>query len=154
MEIVPLINRDGNLIGIQSRESRFGGVLCSRFQEFMPHFQRLRNGEVFGAWPPGTEPVKLTKSTASLAITRLAALQPSAREALFELDRGALVRLARNLDGPQLDSLSRYLTSLEKGPAQRILSAVAQSPARMAELSPPRVRDAIIASRDQRPPFP
>jgi hypothetical protein len=84
-----------------------------------------------------------------IAITRLAALQPSAREALFELDRGALVRLARNLEEPQLDSLSRYLTGLEKGPAQRILSAVAQSPARMAELSPARVRDAIIASRDQ-----
>ena len=84
-----------------------------------------------------------------LAITRLAALQPAARESLFELDSAALVRLARNLEESQLDSLSRYLTGLEKGPAQRILSAVAQAPARMAELSSPRVRDAIIASRDQ-----
>lgn len=84
-----------------------------------------------------------------LAITRLAALQPAARESLFELDGAALVRLARNLEESQLDSLSRYLTGLEKGPAQRILSAVAQAPGRMAELSSPRVRDAIIASRDQ-----
>jgi nitrogen regulatory protein PII-like uncharacterized protein len=84
-----------------------------------------------------------------LAITRLAALQPAARESLFELDSAALVRLARNLEESQLDSLSRYLTGLEKGPAQRILSAVAQAPARMAELSSPRVRDAIIVSRDQ-----
>jgi hypothetical protein len=84
-----------------------------------------------------------------LAITRLAALQPAARESLFELDSGALVRLARNLEESQLDSLSRYLTGLDKGPAQRILSAVAQAPARMAELASPRVRDAIIASRDQ-----
>jgi nitrogen regulatory protein PII-like uncharacterized protein len=84
-----------------------------------------------------------------LAITRLAALRPTARESLFELDSGALVRLARNLDEAQLDSLSRYLTGLEKGPAQRVLSAVAQAPARMAELASPRVRDAIIASRDQ-----
>lgn len=84
-----------------------------------------------------------------LAVTRLAALQPAAREALFELDSSALVRLARNLDEPQLDSLSRYLTGLEKGPAQRLLTAVAQTPARMAELSSPRVRDAIISSRDQ-----
>ena len=84
-----------------------------------------------------------------LAITRLAGLQPAARESLFELDSAALVRLARNLEESQLDSLSRYLTGLEKGPAQRILSAVAQAPARMAELSSPRVRDAIIASRDQ-----
>jgi hypothetical protein len=84
-----------------------------------------------------------------LAITRLAALQPAVRESLFELDSGALVRLARNLDETQLDSLSRYLTGLEKGPAQRVLSAVAQAPVRMAELASPRVRDAIIASRDQ-----
>jgi nitrogen regulatory protein PII-like uncharacterized protein len=84
-----------------------------------------------------------------LAITRLAALRPAARESLFELDSSALVRLARNLDETQLDSLSRYLTGLEKGPAQRILSAVAQSPARMTDLSSPRVREAIIASRDQ-----
>jgi hypothetical protein len=84
-----------------------------------------------------------------LALTRLASLQPPAREALFELDRGALVKLARSLDAPQLESLSRYLTGLEKSPAQRILGAVAQSPARMAELASPRVREAIIASRDQ-----
>ncbi len=76
-------------------------------------------------------------------------MQPAARESLFELDSAALVRLARNLEESQLDSLSRYLTGLEKGPAQRILSAVAQAPARMAELSSPRVREAIIASRDQ-----
>jgi nitrogen regulatory protein PII-like uncharacterized protein len=84
-----------------------------------------------------------------LAVTRLAALQPAARESLFELDSGALVRLARNLEESQLESLSRYLTGLEKGPAQRILSAVAQAPARMTDLSSPRVREAIIASRDQ-----
>ena len=84
-----------------------------------------------------------------LAVTRLAALQPAARESLFELESGALVRLARNLDEPQLDSLSRYLTGLEKGPAQRILAAVAQAPARMADLSSPRVREGIIVSRDQ-----
>jgi hypothetical protein len=84
-----------------------------------------------------------------LAITRLAALQPGPREALFELDSPSLVRLARSLDEAQLDSLSRYLTALEKGSAQRVLSVVAASPARMAELSSVRVREAVIASRDQ-----
>ena len=53
----PLLNHDGRLIGIQSRKSKFGGVLCSRFQEAWPHIQRIRNGEVFGAWQPGTEPL-------------------------------------------------------------------------------------------------
>jgi hypothetical protein len=38
---------------------------------------------------------------------------------------------------------------LEQASARRVLSVVAQSPARMAELAAPRVREAIIASRDQ-----
>jgi hypothetical protein len=84
-----------------------------------------------------------------LAITRLASLTPAARTSLFELDTGELKALARALDDTQLDGLSRYLTGLDKASAQRVLRAVAQTPARMAELGKPRVRDAIIASSDQ-----
>jgi hypothetical protein len=84
-----------------------------------------------------------------LATVRLAALPPTTRDALLELDGAALVKLARALDEPQLESLARYLTALEKGAAQRVLGAVAHSPARMADLASPRVREAVIASRDQ-----
>jgi hypothetical protein len=84
-----------------------------------------------------------------VAAVRLAAVKPSTRDILFELDDPGLVKLARSLDEPQLESLARYLSALEKAPAQRILSVVAQTPSRMAELASPRVRDAIIASRDQ-----
>ncbi|HEX5106305.1 MAG TPA: S1C family serine protease, partial [Pirellulaceae bacterium] len=52
----PLIDRDGRLVAIQVAKSQFGGVLCTRFQEPWQHLPRLRNGEVFGAWPPGSEP--------------------------------------------------------------------------------------------------
>ncbi len=79
-----------------------------------------------------------------LAIGRLAALQPAARDALFELETGPLVRLARSLDEAQLESLSRYLSALDRTSAQRVLSVVANSPARMAELTSPRVREGII----------
>jgi hypothetical protein len=84
-----------------------------------------------------------------LAIGRLASLQPSARDALSELETGPLVRLARSLDEPQLESLSRYISALDRGSAQRVLSVVANAPARMAELASPRVREGIITSRDQ-----
>jgi hypothetical protein len=84
-----------------------------------------------------------------LAITRLAALSPAARTPLFELDGSELKTLARALDDSQLDSLSRYLTGLDKVPAQRVLRAVAQTPSRMAELAKPRVLDAILSSSDQ-----
>jgi hypothetical protein len=84
-----------------------------------------------------------------LAIVRLASLTPAARTPLFELETAELKALARALDEAQLDSLSLYLTKLDRAPAQRVLRAVAQSPARMAELGKPSVRDAIIASSDQ-----
>lgn len=84
-----------------------------------------------------------------LAITRLASLQPSARDALFELEPAATVKLARSLDEAQLGSLSRYLSALDKASAQRVLSVIANAPERMAELASPRVREGIIASRDQ-----
>ena len=84
-----------------------------------------------------------------LAVTRLASLTPAARTPLFELETAELKSLARVLDEVQLDSLSRYLTSLDKASAHRVLRAVAQTPTRMAELGKPRVRDAILASSDQ-----
>ena len=84
-----------------------------------------------------------------MAITRLATLPAAARDSLFELDGSSLVRLARHLDGTQLESLSRYLTGLDKGPAQRILRAVSQAPSAITDLASPRVREAIISSRDQ-----
>jgi hypothetical protein len=84
-----------------------------------------------------------------LATVRLAAVPAATRDALFELDSPSLVKLARALDEPQLESLARYLTALEKASAQRVLSVVSQSPARMADLASPRVREAVIASRDQ-----
>jgi S1-C subfamily serine protease len=52
----PLIDASGRLVGIQVARSQFGGVLCTRLQEPWQHIQRVRNGEVFGAWPPGSEP--------------------------------------------------------------------------------------------------
>jgi hypothetical protein len=84
-----------------------------------------------------------------LAVTRLASLTPAARTPLFELETPELKSLSRALDEGQLDSLSRYLTSLDKASSQRVLRAVVQTPPRMAELGKPRVRDAILSSSDQ-----
>ncbi len=76
-------------------------------------------------------------------------LQPAARDALFELPANELKGLARTLDETQLDSLSRYLTGLDKSSALRVLQVVGQNPTRMAELGKPSVRDAILSSSDQ-----
>ncbi len=68
---------------------------------------------------------------------------------LLELDRPKLVSLARTLTEGELGTLARYLTGLGSDASQRVLRMVAEQPARMQALTSPRVREAIIASRDQ-----
>ena len=93
--------------------------------------------------------VKLLALDDKLAIGRLAGLKREARETLFELNAGDLKLLARALDEPELGTLSGYLTGLEKKPRERILRAIALSPGKMRILASARVRDAVLASRDQ-----
>jgi hypothetical protein len=84
-----------------------------------------------------------------LAIVRIAGIGREARDILFELDEGELRKLARGLTESELETLSRYMAGLDTSASQRILRALAQSPARMQSLAPTVVRDGIVASRDQ-----
>ena len=84
-----------------------------------------------------------------LAVTRMAAIPAASRDALFEVDSTELKTLARSLTEAELDTLARYLTGLQKEPRELILKAVANSPAKMHAIASPRVRDGILASRDQ-----
>ena len=84
-----------------------------------------------------------------LAILRLASVTREARDTLFDLDTGSLKALARALTEGELSTLARYLTGLEKGPRDKVLQTVAATPARMQLLASDRVRDAVLASRDQ-----
>jgi hypothetical protein len=83
------------------------------------------------------------------ATTRLASVPRAVREVLLELEDGDLRKLARALPEAELETLSRYLTGLDKGASQRVLRAVADNPSRMQMLAPARVRDGLLASRDQ-----
>ena len=83
------------------------------------------------------------------AIIRLASLKGSVREPLLELDDTNLTRLARALPESDLETLSGYLTGLERQAGQRLLAAVAQSPSRMQFIASPSVRNAILQSLDQ-----
>ncbi len=84
-----------------------------------------------------------------LAIVRLASVDRSARDTLFELNDADLKNLARSLTENELSSLSLYLTGLQPGPREQVLRAVATNPARIHALSSERVRNAIVASSDQ-----
>ncbi len=83
------------------------------------------------------------------ATTRLAAISRSARDTLLELPDRDLKSLARALGETDLQSLSSYLTGLEPQARERVMKTIAAAPARMQSLAPSRVREAILASRDQ-----
>ncbi len=84
-----------------------------------------------------------------LAVSRVAQVGSDARNVLLELDAPKLISLARTLTETELNTLARYLTGLNSDASQRVLRMVAEQPARMQALTSPRVRDAIIGSRDQ-----
>jgi hypothetical protein len=117
------------------------------------HLPKVLEHEIYKrAAPQGFTRKTLTTLLAlddHVAITRLAGLAPGARDRLFGLPSGDFKRLARAFSEAELESLSRYLDGLEPEPRQRVLSAVAASPAKMQRLAVPRVRNAVLASRDQ-----
>lgn len=84
-----------------------------------------------------------------VAILRLAGLSPTARSTLFDLDTTELRGLARSLNKEELSELTGYLTGLEQVPRERVLRAVAQSPAKLKLLAKSRIRDAVLTSPDQ-----
>ncbi len=84
-----------------------------------------------------------------IAIPKLASIDREARDVLFELEAAKLKGLARSLSGPELTTLASYITGLQPEPRTRILEAVAEAPAKIQVLGSSRVRNAIVASRDQ-----
>ncbi len=85
----------------------------------------------------------------SLAIAKLGALGREARTALLDLDPVKLKSLTRGLTESELTTLSGYLTGLQSGPRDRILEAVAETPAKFQMFASERLRQAVLASADQ-----
>jgi hypothetical protein len=83
------------------------------------------------------------------AILKIASIPPDARDMLFTLDSSDLNSLLRSLSEDELRALAGYLSGLRPGPREKILRAIAAVPAKMQILASPRVRERIIASRDQ-----
>ncbi|MEO1793397.1 MAG: hypothetical protein AAFU50_02175, partial [Pseudomonadota bacterium] len=69
------------------------------------------------------------------AALKLSALPPSSRDILFELEPGRLTSLGRGLDESELQTLASYLSGLSRPAGQRVLELVADTPARMNQIS-------------------
>lgn len=109
--------------------------------------------EVFQRAKPGDFTTQSLDRVVSLedpvAIKRLVAIPPTTRDVLFDLDPKVLTAAARGLDEAELNTFAGYLTGLPPQTRQRLLDHVAAEPAALKSLSRPRVRDAVLASKDQ-----
>jgi hypothetical protein len=83
------------------------------------------------------------------AILKVAGIPPDARDILFTLSSTDLSNLLRSLSEDELKALAGYLSGLKPEPREKVLRAVANEPAKMQVLQSRRVRERIIASRDQ-----
>lgn len=83
------------------------------------------------------------------AIIKVASIPPDARDILFTLSSSDLNNLLRSLSEDELKALAGYLSGLKPEPREKVLQAVANEPAKMQVLQSQRVRERIIASRDQ-----
>jgi S1-C subfamily serine protease len=86
-----LVHPDGQIVGLHTRRSNFGGFVYARMVrgELDPYLQRMRNGEVWGAWPPGDRPdLGLNASVVpqGLKIDEIVPGQPAANAGLLPGD--------------------------------------------------------------------
>ncbi len=84
-----------------------------------------------------------------IAVSRLAALQPEARDFILNLPLDRMRDFARRLTDKQLSAFADYQRRLEPNAARRLLRAASESPAIMQDLAGDGVRQAVLDSRDQ-----
>ncbi len=85
----------------------------------------------------------------ALAISRVAALAPTVRNPLLEMEPAKLRKLARTFGEADLHVLAGYLTKLEPTAKLRLLTAVSDHPAKLVALSASGAREAVLSSKDQ-----
>lgn len=113
-----LLNRAGQVVGVHVRRNPFGGAVFTRLNVHVhtPSFDKMRQGQVFGAWPVGSEPVlglevKRGKEK-GLQITKVVAGSPAATAGLSE---GQILMKADGLILASPDDLSKVLCQKDEG---------------------------------------
>ena len=112
----PLLNREMRVIGILTKRSEFGGFLFGRLEDFDAPLNRLRNGEVYGAWYPGLGPMfglNVQSTREGAKVIEVIANSPAASANLKAGD------IVTKVDGRSVVSLEDiYAVLSEKNPGQ------------------------------------
>jgi S1-C subfamily serine protease len=124
-----LVNKHGYVVGVHLRRSQFGGFLYTRLgqPDLQPHFDRMLKGEVFGAWPAGSEPMLGLAGKPTLEGYELAALPADSAAAKAGLKIGD--RVTRIDTKPVVGPDDVQLALAEKDAGQEVTIEISRASA-------------------------
>jgi len=136
-----LVNKHGYVVGVHLRRSQFGGFLYTRLgqPDLQPHLDRMLKGEVFGAWPAGSEPMLGLAGKPTLDGYELAALVADSAAAKAGLKSGD--RVTRIDTKPVVGPDDVQLALAEKDAGQEVTIEISRAGAaqQVKALLAPRV---------------
>ena len=111
----PLLDREGRIVGTQIRDSRFGGFLYAKSFVAKENWERMKRGEVWGQWFPGSGPmlgVDITSMPDGARVSRVYADTPAA---VADVQTGDYVRRIDDQPTRSLDDVYRVLATKDPG---------------------------------------
>ncbi len=111
----PLLARDGRIIGTQIRDSRFGGFLYTKSFIARESWDRLKAGEIWGDWFPGSGPmlgVVITSTSEGAKITEVYADSPAQAA---DIQSGDLINRLDAQPVASLEDVYRILAGKDPG---------------------------------------
>jgi serine protease Do len=106
---------DGRLLGVHYRRSRFGGFLFSRVTGEGAPLDRMRRGDVWGDWQPGTGPVLALDGTSTLQGLQVTAIERGSSAASAGLKPDDVVGRCEGKSLVSFDDLDKILEDRNAG---------------------------------------
>lgn len=117
----PLIDAQGRLLGVQSRQSRFGGSLYTKVETIRQGFDRMKKGESVGSWYPGTGPMLGVDVESRAEGARVTAIVPDTPAAAADVKPGDLIVKVDGASVVSLDDIYRALADKNPGDEATLL---------------------------------
>lgn len=111
----PLLDRDGRIIGTHIRNSHFGGFLYAKSFVARENWERLRRGEVWGDWFPGTGPMLGVVVTTTRDGARVTRVMDDSPAAAADVKGGDLIERIDDQPVASLDDVYRLLAARDPG---------------------------------------
>jgi hypothetical protein len=111
----PLADNQGRLIGVHIGRSNFGGFFYTQLKDVVPHLERMKKGEVWGNWYPGTGPMMGIEITTTNEGCKVTDVFPNTPAATAGIRKGDVVTHVEDRAVVSLDDVYRQLSDNDPG---------------------------------------